>query len=193
MTECERWSTENCARDYNLTILTNDICTNQNLTEKTSHKILNDFEIPTDHPFPGGTLDLRLINQKKRTCHVVDFVIPADPLVKLKDKINKCMDLAWEMIKTVEHVGDGDINGNRRTWKSGKLGIRERIETYKAIVLLKSITIRRKVLETWRDYHWHFSEKPLFSVGVETHCNRDMWNKKQEQNSLKRLEIHEKI
>ena len=28
MIECERWSTGNCARDYNLTILTNSTCTN---------------------------------------------------------------------------------------------------------------------------------------------------------------------
>ena len=45
ITRWKRWSTGNCAWDWNLTILTNSICTSQNLFQKMKHKILFGFEI----------------------------------------------------------------------------------------------------------------------------------------------------
>ena len=56
----------------------------------------------------------------------MDFVVPADYGVKLKEdkKKNKYQDLARELKKTVEHESDGDTNCNWqarykdwRTWK----------------------------------------------------------------------------
>ena len=41
-------------------------------------RILRDFEIQMDHPLPTRRPDLVLSNKKKETCHLVDFVIPAD-------------------------------------------------------------------------------------------------------------------
>ena len=49
---------------------------------------------------------------KMRTCRVVDFAVPTDHIVKLKEskKRDKYLDLAWELNKTMEHESDGDIN-----------------------------------------------------------------------------------
>ena len=49
-----------------------------------------------------------------RTCRIVDFTVPADPRVKLKEseKKDEYLDLAREQKKTVEHEGDGDSNLN---------------------------------------------------------------------------------
>ena len=38
----------------------------------------------TDHLIPARRPYLVLINKKKRTCHLVDFAIPADHQVKVK-------------------------------------------------------------------------------------------------------------
>ena len=60
------------------------------------HKILWDFEIKTDHLIPARRPDLVLINKKERTCQLVDFAVPANHWVKLKEneKIDKYLDLA---------------------------------------------------------------------------------------------------
>ena len=52
------------------------------------HKIVWDFEIQTEHLIPIRRLDPELI--KKRICHLVDFAVPADYRVKIKEneKIN---------------------------------------------------------------------------------------------------------
>ena len=42
------------------------------------YKILWDFEIKTDHPIQRRRLDFILINQKKKTSHLMDFAIPTD-------------------------------------------------------------------------------------------------------------------
>ena len=69
------------------------------ILENEIHKILWDFEIQTDHLNPARRPDLVLINKRKRTYLLVDFVIPADHRVKMKEseKINKYLDLAREL------------------------------------------------------------------------------------------------
>ena len=64
-------------------------------------KILSDFEIQMDHPIQARRPDLVLIYNKKRTCQQVDFVIPIDHWVKIRDhkKIDKYLDLARELQK----------------------------------------------------------------------------------------------
>ena len=47
------------------------------------HKILCDFEIEMDHLIPAWTPDLVSIN-KKKSCDLVDFTVPADHRIKLK-------------------------------------------------------------------------------------------------------------
>ena len=56
---------------------------------------------------------LALINKKKITCHLQEFVIPAEHRVKIKgsEKIGKYLDLAKELKKrTKEYEDDGYIN-----------------------------------------------------------------------------------
>ena len=66
-----------------------------------SIKIFWDFEMQTDHPIPARKPDIVLINKKKRTCHQVDFAIPADDWVRIKEneKIDRLLDLPRELKK----------------------------------------------------------------------------------------------
>ena len=45
-----------------------------------AHKILRDFEIQTNHLILARRTDLVLINEKKRTCRLMDFAVPADKM-----------------------------------------------------------------------------------------------------------------
>ena len=50
------------------------------------HELLRDFEIQMDHQISAGRPDLITINKKrKRTCQIVDFALPVDYRVKLKE------------------------------------------------------------------------------------------------------------
>ena len=73
----------------------------ENVLENETHKIIWGFEIITDHPIPAGRPDLVLINKKERTCQLVDFAVPADHRVKMKEneKMDKYLDLARELKK----------------------------------------------------------------------------------------------
>ena len=53
--------------------------------------------------------------QKKRTCKIVDFAVPTDHRIKLKEgeKNDKYKDLAWKLKKNMEHKGDYYTN---RDW-----------------------------------------------------------------------------
>ena len=57
----------------------------ESVLENETHKILWDFEIKTDHLIPARRPDLVLINKKERPCHLVDFAVPTDRRVKLKE------------------------------------------------------------------------------------------------------------
>ena len=63
--------------------------------ENNTHKLLWDFDIHTDDLISARRPDLILIN-KKRTCKNVDFAVPADHRIKLKEceKKDKYLDLA---------------------------------------------------------------------------------------------------
>ena len=67
------------------------------------------------------TTRLKIINNKKRTCRIVDFAVLADHRVKSKEskKNDKFLDLVRELKKkTVEHESDGDTNCNWCSWIS---------------------------------------------------------------------------
>ena len=86
--------------------------------ENDTHKLLWDSGIQADHLNSAWRPDLIIINphkkkrkengKKKRTCKSVDFAIPADHRIKLKEseKKNKYLDLARELNKTMENEGD---------------------------------------------------------------------------------------
>ena len=67
--------------------------------ENDSHKLLWDFNIQTDHLIPARRPDLIIINKTNRTCKIVDFAVPADHRIKLKEceKKDKYLDLAREL------------------------------------------------------------------------------------------------
>ena len=70
--------------------------------ENDSHKLLWDFNIQTDHLIPARRPDLIIINKKKkRICKIVDFAVPADHRINLKEseKKDKYLDLATELKK----------------------------------------------------------------------------------------------
>ena len=79
----------------------------ESVQENETHKLLWDFEIKTDPQIFARRRDLIIINNKKekRTCRIVDFEVPADHRVKLKEneKKNKYWDLDRELKKNVEH------------------------------------------------------------------------------------------
>ena len=56
--------------------------------------------------------------QKKRICKIVDFAVPADHRIKLKEceKRDKYLDLARELKKTMEHEGDNYTNCDWCLW-----------------------------------------------------------------------------
>ena len=67
--------------------------------ENDSHKLLWDFNIQTDHLIPSRRPDLVIINKRKRICKIVDFAVPADHRINLKEseKKDKYLDLAREI------------------------------------------------------------------------------------------------
>ena len=69
--------------------------------ENNTHKLLWDFDIHTDHLISARRPDQIIINKKKRTCKIVDFAVPADHRIKLKEceKKDKYLNLARELKK----------------------------------------------------------------------------------------------
>ena len=66
--------------------------------ENNIHKLLWDLDIHTDHLISAKRSDLMINNKKKTTCKIVDFAVPADHRIKLKEceKKDKYLDLARE-------------------------------------------------------------------------------------------------
>ena len=100
----------------------------------------------------------------------MDFVVPADHRVKLKEseKKDKYFDFArelkklWNMkvtfipivIDALGTVTEGLLKGLE------DLEIRGRVETIQTTILLRSARILRRVLKTWGDFsHSNFSER----------------------------------
>ena len=86
--------------------------------ENNTHKLLWDFDIYTNHLISARRRNLIIINKKKRTCKIVDFAVPADNRIKVKEceKKDKYLDLARELKKTMEHEGDKYTNCDWCVW-----------------------------------------------------------------------------
>ena len=80
--------------------------------ENDTHKLPWDFNIRSDHQISARRSDFIIIHKKTRTRKVVDFAVPADYRIKLKEseKKNKYRDLASELKKTIEHEGENNTN-----------------------------------------------------------------------------------
>ena len=85
-----------------------------------THKLLWDFDVQTDHLISARRPDLIIINKKKITCKIVDFAVPDDHRIKLKEceKKDKYLDFARELNKTVEHESDNYTNCDWCFWHS---------------------------------------------------------------------------
>ena len=88
--------------------------------ENDTHKLLWDFDIQTDHLISTRRPDLIIISQKKkkRICKIMDFAVPADHRIKLKEceKKDKYLNLTRELKKTMEHESDDCTNRDWCFW-----------------------------------------------------------------------------
>ena len=129
--------------------------------ENDSHKLLWDFNIQTDHVIPARRPDLMIINKRKRICKIIDFAVPADHKINLKEseKKDKYLDLArelkklWNMKVTIVLTVIGALGTiTKGLLKSlADLEVGWRVETIQTTALLRTARILRRVLETWGD------------------------------------------
>ena len=96
----------------------------ESVLENNTHKLLWDFDIQTDHQISARKPDLIIISnkkkKKKKNCKIVNFSVPADHRIKLKEceKKDKYIDPARELKKPVEHESDNYTNCNWCFWYS---------------------------------------------------------------------------
>ena len=129
--------------------------------ENDLHKLLWDFNIQTDHLIPVRRPDLIIINKKKRICKIVDFAVPADHRINLKEseKKGKYLNLArelkklWNMRVTIMPIVMGALGTITKGLLKGleDLEVGGWVETIQMTALLRMARILRRVLETWGD------------------------------------------
>ena len=68
--------------------------------ENDTHKLLWDFNIQTDQLTPARRQDLIIINKKKRICKIVDFAVPVNHRINLKESEKKDKYLDWKSCGT---------------------------------------------------------------------------------------------
>ena len=131
--------------------------------ENDSHKLLSDFNIQTDHLIPVRRPDLIITNKKKKKkiCKIVDFAVPADHKINLKEseKKDNYLDLArelkklWNMKVTIVPIVIGALGTITKGLLKGlvDLEVGGRVETIQTTALLRTARILRRVLETWGD------------------------------------------
>ena len=130
------------------------------ILENATHKLLWDFNIQTDHLIPARRPDLIIINKKKkkRICKTVDFAVPADHRINLKEceKKDKNLDLArelkklWNMKVTIVPIVIGALGTITKGLLKGleDLEVGGRVETIQMTALLRTARILRRVMET---------------------------------------------
>ena len=117
-------------------------------------------------------------NQQEKENWTVDFAVPADHRIKLKEseKRDKYLNLArklkklWNMKVTVIPIVIGTLGTVTKGLLQGleDLEIRGQVETFQTIALLRSSRILRRVLETLRDLcRSNSSEKPPTNTDVK--------------------------
>ena len=126
-----------------------------------THKLLWDFDIQTDHLISARKPDLIIINKKERTCIIVDFAVPADYRIKLKEceKKDKYLNLPrelkklWNMKVTIIPIVIGVFSTVSKGWLKGLevLEVGGRVETIQTTTLLRTDRILRRVQESWGD------------------------------------------
>ena len=99
--------------------------------------------------------------KKKKICKMIDFAVPADHRIKLKEyeKRDKYLNLAWELKKlwnmkvTIIPIVIGAFVTVTKGLLKGleDLEVGSRVETIQTTALSKTATILGRVLETWGD------------------------------------------
>ena len=133
--------------------------------ENETHDVLWDFEILTDHLISARWPDLVIINnnnkkRKKRTCWTVDFAVPADHRINLRESEKKDKDLhlarevkkqLWNMMVMVILIVAGALGTILKGLVKGleNLEIRVQLGTIQTTALIKSAWILRRVQENW--------------------------------------------
>ena len=102
-----------------------------------------------------------MINKKKRICKIVDFAVPAENRINLKEceKKDKCLDLPkewkklWNMRVTIVPIVIGAFGTITKGLLKGleDLEVGEWVETIQMTALLRTARILRRVLETLGD------------------------------------------
>ena len=147
--------------------------------ENDTHKLLWDFKIQTDHLIPARRPDFQIINKKMRICKIIDFAVPADHRINLKEseKKDKYLDLARELKKlwnkkvTIVPVVISVLGTITKGLLKGleDLEVGGRVETVRTTALLRTARLLRRVLMTrgdllslklqWKTLSWHWCEK----------------------------------
>ena len=127
--------------------------------ENATHKLIRDFNIQTDHLISARRPGLIIINNKKRTCKSVDFAVPADYRINLKEseKKDKFLGLArelkklWNMKVTIAPIVIGALGTITKGLLKGleDLEVGGRVDIIQTTALLRTARILRRVLETW--------------------------------------------
>ena len=129
----------------------------ESVLETEYYKILWDFSIQTYHVIEAWRLHLVVVDKKRRTCKIIDFVVPGDSRIeeKEKEKIEKYQDLRRELqkiwnvrVKIIPLVvgflcAIPKQFGNRLK----EIGVTAEIVQVQKTVLLGTARILRKVLE----------------------------------------------
>ena len=105
--------------------------------------------------------------QKQRTCEIVDFVVPADHRIKLKEseKKDEYLDLArelkkktlWNMNVSIIPIMIGAFGTVTKLLlkRLEDLEVRGQVENIQTTAFLRTAQIPRRVLETWGDLLSH--------------------------------------
>ena len=126
----------------------------------------------TDHQISNRTSDLMIVNNKKN-CRIVEFAVPANHRVKLKEgeKKDKYLDLARELKRlrnmkvTVIPIVIGVLSTVIKGLgpRLGDLEIRGWVETTQTTALLRSVRLLRRLEETC--CHSASGERPSAKTG----------------------------
>ena len=121
----------------------------ESILENKTHKILWYFEIQTDHLIQARRQDLVIINKRNRMCDSIDFTVPKNQIVKIKDeKRDKYSDFARELRKLWYMTVTVSKNLLR---KMEELEFGGQIETNQTSRLIGSGRVLRRFLENLGD------------------------------------------
>ena len=131
--------------------------------ENDTHKLRWDFNMQADHLIPARRLDLIIINKKKKKkiSKIVDFAVPAEHRIILKEneKNDKYLDLArelkkqWNMKGTIVPIVISAFGTITKGLLKGleDLKVCGRVEIIQTTALLRTARILQRVQETWGD------------------------------------------